>query len=169
MLDGTYGSFYAYVRATAWRSARAANVEDDSMAKLRVEVVTGEREVLVEDNVDMVVAQGIEGQLGILPRHAPLITVLEPGELRITKGGNEEILAVSGGFLEVGPERVIVLADTAERSEEIDLARAEEARRRAEAALVAPRSDIDPSQLQAAMRRSLVRLRVAERRRRRQA
>ncbi|MGN6360445.1 MAG: ATP synthase F1 subunit epsilon, partial [Thermomicrobiales bacterium] len=85
------------------------------MAKLRVEVVTGEREVLVEDNVDMVVAQGIEGQLGILPRHAPLITVLEPGELRITKGGTEENLAVSGGDMEVGPERVILLAEKAQR------------------------------------------------------
>ena len=80
----------------------------------------------------MVVAPGIEGQLGILPQHAPLVTVMAPGELRIVKGGNEEVLAISGGFLQVGPDRVMVLADTAERSEEIDLARAEEARRRAE-------------------------------------
>src|SRR5438105_1953235 len=105
------------------------------MAKLRVEVVTGEREVLVEDDVDMVVAPGSEGQLGILPQHAALVTTLAPGELRIVKGGTEEDLAIGGGFLQVGQNRVMVLADTAERSEEIDIARAEDARRRAEAEL----------------------------------
>lgn len=137
------------------------------MAKLRVEVVTGEREVLVEENVDMVVAPGVEGQLGILPQHAPLVTTMVPGELRIVKGGVEETLAIGGGFLQVGPDRVMVLADTAERSEEIDVARAEEARNRAEAALTAPRTQAaDPALLQAAMRRSMVRLRVAQRRRR---
>ncbi len=137
------------------------------MVKLRVEVVTGEREVLVEDDVDMVVAPGIEGQLGILPQHAPLVTTMVPGELRIVKGGNEEALAIGGGFLQVGPDRVLVLADTAERSEEIDLARAEDARRRAEAAVSDPRAaGVDPSLAQAAMRRSTVRLRVAQRRRR---
>jgi F-type H+-transporting ATPase subunit epsilon len=136
------------------------------MAKLRVEVVTGEREVLVEDDVDMVVAPGIEGQLGILPQHAPLVTTLAPGELRIVKGGTEEDFAVSGGFLQVGPDRVMVLADTAERSEEIDIARAEEARRRAESELANPRPAADPAVLQAAMRRSAVRLRVAQRRQR---
>ena len=136
------------------------------MAKLRVEVVTGEREVLVEDNVDMVVAPGIEGQLGILPQHAPLITTMVPGELRIVKGGSEEALAIGGGFLQVGPDRVMVLADTAERSEEIDIARAEDARRRAESDIANPRAAVDPSVLQAAMRRSMVRLRVAQRRHR---
>ena len=136
------------------------------MAKLRVEIVTGEREVLVEDDVDMVVAPGIEGQLGILPQHAPLVTTLAPGELRIVKGSSEEGFAVSGGFLQVGPDRVMVLADTAERSEEIDIARAEEARRRAEAELANPRPATDPAVLQAAMRRSTVRLRVAQRRQR---
>ena len=136
------------------------------MAKLRVEIVTGEREVLVEDDVDMVVAPGIEGQLGILPQHAPLVTTLAPGELRIVKGGSEEDFAVSGGFLQVGPDRVMVLADTAERSEEIDIARAEEARRRAESELANPRPAADPAVLQAAMRRSTVRLRVAQRRHR---
>ncbi|MFN8539498.1 MAG: F0F1 ATP synthase subunit epsilon [Thermomicrobiales bacterium] len=136
------------------------------MAKLRVEVVTGEREVLVEDDVDMVVAPGIEGQLGILPQHAPLVTTLAPGELRIVKGGTEEDFAVSGGFLQVGPDRVMVLADTAERSEEIDIARAEEARRRAEADLANPRPAADMAVMQAAMRRSVVRLRVAQRRHR---
>ncbi len=136
------------------------------MPGLRVEVVTGEREVLVEDDVDMVVAPGIEGQLGILPRHAPLVTTLTAGELRITKGSDERVLAVGGGFLEAGPTRVMVLADTAEHAEEIDIARAEEARRRAQEALTNQRGDIDPAALQAAMHRSTVRLRVAQRRRR---
>lgn len=136
------------------------------MAKLRVEVVTGEREVLVEDDVDLVVAPGSEGTLGILPRHAPLITTLAPGELRIVKGGAERVLAVGGGFLEVGRDRVMVLADTAERAEEIDIARAEESRRRAEAMLTNRRGELDASAAQAAMRRSLVRLQVARRRRR---
>jgi F-type H+-transporting ATPase subunit epsilon len=136
------------------------------VVKLRVEVVTGEREVLVEENVDMVVAPGIEGQLGILPQHAPLVTIMVPGELRIVKGGNEEALAIGGGFIQVGPDRVMVLADTAERSEEIDIARAEDARRRAEADLANPRPQMDGAAMQAAMRRSTVRLRVAQRRRR---
>jgi F-type H+-transporting ATPase subunit epsilon len=142
-------------------------MEGLAMVKLRVEVVTGEREVLVEDNVDMVVAPGIEGQLGILPQHAPLVTTMVPGELRIVKGGNEETLAIGGGFLQVGPDRVMVLADSAERSEEIDIARAEDARRRAETEMANPRAaGADPALLQAAMRRSTVRLRVAQRRRR---
>ena len=136
------------------------------MPGLRVEVVTGEREVLVEDDVDMVVAPGIEGQFGILPRHAPLVTTLTPGELRITKGGDERVLAIGGGFLEAGPTRVMVLADTAEHAEEIDIARAEEARRRAQDALTNRRGDVDPAGLHAAMQRSAVRLRVAQRRRR---
>lgn len=138
------------------------------MAKLRVEVVTGEREVLVQDDVDLVVAPGIEGQLGILPRHAPLITTLVPGELRIKRGGTETVFALGGGFLEAGPTRVMVLADSAEHAEEIDIARAQEARQRAEVLLTARRGDVDLGAAQAAMRRSTVRLRVAQRRRRSQ-
>ncbi len=136
------------------------------MAKLRVEVVTGEREVLVEDDVDMVVAPGIEGQLGILPQHAALVTTLAPGELRIIKGGVEEDFAISGGFLQIGANVVTVLADTAERSEEIDIVRAEEARRRAADELANPRPTTSMAVLQSAMQRSNVRLRVAQRRNR---
>lgn len=136
------------------------------MAKLRVEVVTGEREVLVEDDVDMVVAPGVEGQLGILPQHAALVTTLMPGELRIVKGGVEEDFAISGGFLQVGANVVTVLADTAERSEEIDITRAEEARRRAVDELANPRPAANMAALQSSMLRSNVRLRVAQRRHR---
>ena len=101
------------------------------MAKLHVEIVTGERVVYTENDVDMVVAPGADGTLGILPHHAPLITTLANGELRIKKGGSEQSIVVFGGFMEVTPEKVIVLADSAERAEEIDVARAEAARRSA--------------------------------------
>jgi F-type H+-transporting ATPase subunit epsilon len=136
------------------------------MSSVKLDVVTAERVVFSED-VDMIVAPGIDGQLGILPHHAPLMTMLEPGELRIRKGGEEFSLAVSGGFLEVRPDRVIVLADTAERAEEIDAARAEEAKRRAEEQLSLQLPQVDAARIEASLRRSMVRLKVAEKRRRR--
>jgi len=98
---------------------------------LRVQIVTAEREVFAEDAADMVVAPGAEGVVGILPRHAPLLTTLNPGVVRIKKGGSEEAMAVGGGFLQVARDQVLILADTAERADEIDEARAEEGRRRA--------------------------------------
>ena len=134
------------------------------MAKLHVEIVTGERVVYTEDDVDMVVAPGIDGTLGILPRHAPLITVLSSGELRIKKDGREHALVVFGGFMEVTPDRVIVLADTAEHAEEIDVARAEEARRRAESSIANRQSMVDLEQAEAALRRANLRLRIGQRR-----
>src|SRR5438132_3113746 len=100
------------------------------MAKLRLEVVTAEREVFADD-VDMVIAPGGEGELGILPRHAPLLTTLQPGVMRLKKDGGETIMAVSGGFLQVFRDRVLVLADTAERADEIEEGRAEQARQQA--------------------------------------
>jgi F-type H+-transporting ATPase subunit epsilon len=101
------------------------------MAQIRCEVVTAERTVF-EGDVNMVVAPGIEGQLGILPHHAPLMTALTFGELIIHREGQEdEFIAIGGGFMEVGPEHVTVLADSAERAEEIDEARASEAQERA--------------------------------------
>ena len=135
------------------------------MASMRLDIVTAERVVYSED-VDMVVAPGVEGQLGILPHHAPLMTTLQAGELQVRKGKEEFFLAVSGGFLEVRPDRVIVLADAAERATEIDVARAEEAKRRAEEQLSRRPSGVDMAQAEAALRRSLVRLKVAERRKR---
>lgn len=133
--------------------------------KLRVEIVTGERVVFSEDGVDMVVAPGAEGQLGILPRHAPLFTLLAAGELRIKHGSREEILTVFGGFLEVANDRVLILSDTAERVEEIDLARAEAARERAEAAIREARAGggLNLAQAEAELRRARVRLSVANR------
>ena len=107
------------------------------MAKLRFEIVTGERLVFSADDVDMVVAPGTDGELGVLPRHAPLVTTLKPGVLRVKQGVQETEMAVSGGFMEVRPDRVTVLADTAERATEIDEARAEESRQRAQEVLEA--------------------------------
>jgi F-type H+-transporting ATPase subunit epsilon len=130
---------------------------------MRLEIVTPER-VIYSDEVDAVVAPGTEGQLGILPHHAPLMTILQAGELRVMKNGDETCIAVFGGFLEVRPDRVIVLADAAERAEEIDATRAEEAKRRAEQALADRKvSQADKARAEAALRRSLVQLKVAER------
>ena len=133
---------------------------------LHVEVVTAERE-LYNGEADLVSAPGSEGRLGILPRHAPLITTLATGELRIKLQGAEEPLFVSGGFLEVRSNTVTVLADTAEHAEEIDQARAEEARRRAQERLDQSQSDQERAELLGALERAMTRLRVAEMARRR--
>ena len=135
------------------------------MATLRLEIVTAERQVFGDD-VDVVVAPGVEGELGILPHHAPLMTMLEPGELLIRKDNEETYMAISGGFFEVRPDKVIVLADACERSDEIDIARAEEAKRRAEEMISTHAPQVDDARAEAALRRSLIRLRVAEKRRR---
>jgi F-type H+-transporting ATPase subunit epsilon len=140
------------------------------MAKLRLEIVTAEREVFADD-VDMVVAPGGEGELGILPRHAPLLTTLQPGVLRLKKDGDEIFMAVSGGFMQVYRDRVLVLADTAERAEEIEEGRAEESRQRALVALQQGRTEgaLQGEAARMALRRSLVRLQVVRRRQRRTA
>ncbi len=137
------------------------------MAKLTVEIVTAERQVLAEDDVDMVVAPGSEGVVGILPRHAPLLTLLNPGVIRIKKNGAESAMAVGGGFLQVNADRVLILADAAERAEEIDAARAEEARRQAEQALAEAQrggNRVQAESARAALRLSMVRVNVARRR-----
>lgn len=135
------------------------------MATIRLDVVTAERLVLSED-VDIVIAPGIEGQLGVLPHHAPLMTLLDAGELIARKGQEEISLAVAGGFLEVGKDRVIVLADIAERAEEINVEEAEAARKRAEAALTEKQKPgFDALAAEAALKASLARLKVAAKRR----
>ena len=135
------------------------------MATTRLDIVTAEGVVFSED-VDAVVAPAVEGQLGILPHHAPLMTMLLPGEMRVRKGGEELSLVITGGFLEVRPDRIIVLADAAERVEEIDVARAEEAKRRAEERLSRHLPEADEARAEASLRRSIARLKVVERRRR---
>src|SRR3989475_10032238 len=133
---------------------------------MHVEVVTAERELYNGEAV-MVVASGSEGQLGILPRHAALLTTLQAGAMRIKLGGAEEPLFVSGGFLEVSNNQVTVLADTAEHAEEIDQARAEAARRRAQESLAQAQSDSDRAELLGALERAVARIHVAEITRRR--
>ncbi len=133
---------------------------------LKLDIVTVEQQVL-SDEVDMVTAPGVQGELGILPRHAPLITALSEGELRIKRGEEEQIFAIGGGYLEVLDNQVTVLADSAERADGIDMARAEDARVRAERLLAeGPTDPVDRQVIEGALRRSRVRLKVARKRRR---
>jgi F-type H+-transporting ATPase subunit epsilon len=133
------------------------------MATIRLEIITAERVIFSED-VNSVVAPGIEGSLGILPHHAPLMTMLQPGELVIRKGQEETFLCVTGGFLEVRPDKVIILADASESSEEIDIERAEAAKRRAEERLKTRPAGLDQARAEAALRRSIIRIKVAQHR-----
>jgi len=132
---------------------------------LNLQIVTAEQTVF-ESDVDFVLAPGSEGVLGILPQHAPLLSALKPGELHYRKGGDETALAIGGGFIEILNNKVIVLADSAERSDDIDLGRAEEARKRAER-LLTERSKLSSEDLmmaEASLRRALARIDVARRR-----
>jgi F-type H+-transporting ATPase subunit epsilon len=135
------------------------------MATFKLEIVTAEKMVFSAE-VSALIAWGVEGQLGILPHHAPLMTMLQPGDLMIRKDKEEEYLAISGGFLEVRPDKVIILADACERVDEIDIARAEEAKKRAQETLKMAPLTVDAAVAEAALRRSLARLKVAERKRR---
>ena len=131
---------------------------------LQLEIVSPERRAFT-DEVDMVIVPGIDGQLGILPHHTRLISVLGVGELRIKKGGTEQSMLISGGFVEVRPDKVIVMADLAEHSDEIDEARAAEARKRAQAELEQARDPVDIARVRAALQTALMRERIATRRR----
>ncbi len=133
---------------------------------IQLEIVTPER-LAYSDSVDAVVLPGIEGELGVLPHHAPLVTMLGVGELRVRKGGVEESFAIVGGFLQVRPDKVVVMAETADMASEIDLETAQEARREAEKVLeVASNDAADLAAARAQLQHSLLRIRVAERRHR---
>jgi F-type H+-transporting ATPase subunit epsilon len=133
---------------------------------LLLEIVTPER-LAYSDVVDSVQLPGIEGELGVLPHHAPLVSTLGVGELRIRKGGAEESFAIVGGFLQVLPTKVVVLAETADMASEIDLEKAQEARREAEKALESGYHEgADLSTARAALQTALLRERVAQRRHR---
>lgn len=135
------------------------------MSKIKLDIVTVERTVLSEE-VDSITAPGVDGVLGILPRHTPLMSALTEGELHYRKEGVEYHFAIGGGFVEVRPDHVIVLADSAERADEIDEQRAQAARERAQHALKeTPRTDADFARLEHALRRAEIRLRVARRKR----
>lgn len=133
---------------------------------IRLEIVTPER-LVYADEVDAVTLPGIEGELGVLPHHAPLITTLGLGELRIRKGATEEHVAIVGGFLQVRPDRVVVMAETADMSAEIDLELAQAARREAERAIETGYHEAaDLAAARAALQQALLRIRVGERRHR---
>jgi F-type H+-transporting ATPase subunit epsilon len=131
---------------------------------IKLEIVTAER-IVFTDDVDMVIAPGKDGDLGILPHHAALMTVLNAGDLIARKAGQDYTMAISGGFLEVRADRVIVLADAAERAEEIDIKRAEEAKKRAQEALTHSSSQVETAMAEAALHRAIARIQAVERRR----
>ena len=131
---------------------------------MELQIITAEREVFAGP-VDALVAPGIAGQLVILPNHAPLMTVLQPGELMVRAEGDESYLALSGGYLEVLGNRVTILADAAEDVDEIDEARAQEALERAQQRVASRESDADLQRAVASLRRAQVRVRVSRRRR----
>jgi F-type H+-transporting ATPase subunit epsilon len=135
-------------------------------SKLHVDVVTVEGR-LFKGDADFVVAPGAVGELGILPRHIPLLTPLKAGAVKVRNGTEEHLFFVSGGFLEVRPDQVTVLADAAERADDIDEARAEESRRRAQSLLQEKGDRADLAAASAALARAEARLRLAELRRRR--
>jgi F-type H+-transporting ATPase subunit epsilon len=137
-----------------------------TLLKYPLRVVSVERS-LFEGDVEFMIANGAEGELGVLARHAPLMTILKPGPLRIqeTYGGEEQVLFVGGGFLEVLPERVTVLADVAEHAEEISVERAEEARRRAQEKLAGTLTAAEETEFQNALAMAEARLRLARARR----
>ncbi len=133
---------------------------------LLLEIVTPERRVY-EGEVDGVQVPGIDGELGILPHHAPLLSLLGVGELRIRRGSEEESIAIFGGFVQVRPDKVVIMAETADLESEIDLERAHEARREAEKALeTGYHEGPDLSAARAQLQTALLRIRVAERRHR---
>jgi F-type H+-transporting ATPase subunit epsilon len=131
---------------------------------LLLEIVTPER-LAFSETVDSVQLPGVEGELGVLPHHAPLVSTLGLGELRIRRGSQEESFAIAGGFLQVRPDKVVVMAEMADLASDIDLERAQEARKEAERALeVGFHEGADLAAARAALQQALLRIRVAERR-----
>lgn len=130
------------------------------MSTIKLEIVTPERKVLEQD-VDIVIAKGSDGELGILPQHIAMVTPLRIAPLRFKQGNKEQTVAVQGGFLEIRGEKVVVLAESAELPENIDVDRAEKARQRAEALLAQKAADTDIVRAEQALKRALNRIEVA--------
>ncbi|HYW04761.1 MAG TPA: F0F1 ATP synthase subunit epsilon [Gammaproteobacteria bacterium] len=136
------------------------------MSKIQVDIVSAEGEIHAGE-ADMVFAPAVEGEVGIAPRHAPLLTKLRPGEVRVhNEGEDEQSYYVSGGILEVQPHKVMVLADTAFRARDIDEAAAQEAKRQAEEALASQQAELDYAKVQAELAEAVAKLRALERLRR---
>lgn len=134
------------------------------MATLKLEIVTPEAKIYSED-VDMVTLPGVEGEMGIYPQHVPLMTQIASGEVSARKNGQDHFLAVGEGFVEITGERVAILTDMAIKADDIDEAKAEEARKRAEARLQEKVSDEEQASVQAALAHSLAQLKVKRRQR----
>ena len=130
---------------------------------LQLEIVSPEGRVFT-DEVDMVVVPGVDGELGILPHHTPLVTALGTGELRIRRAGTSQYMLISGGFVEVRPDKVVIMAFVAEHSDAIDAAAAAEARRQAEADINDVHDPVDLARVRAALQTALMRERIATRR-----
>src|SRR5262249_25101252 len=131
------------------------------MATIAVDIMTPER-LVMQTQADSVIIPAAEGELGILPHHAPLLAQLEPGQIRLRQGEKLELFAVSGGFVEVEGNKLSIFAETAEMAQEIDVERARQAAERAKAEIKAARTDVDLAQAEASLRRALARLRVTE-------
>ncbi|MEL3970677.1 F0F1 ATP synthase subunit epsilon [Rossellomorea oryzaecorticis] len=132
------------------------------MKTLKVNIVTPDGPVY-DSEVEMVSTKAQSGELGILPGHIPMVAPLQIGAVRLKKGGNTELVAVSGGFLEVRPEQVTILAQTAETAEAIDVQRAKEAKGRAESRMQAQQDDVDFRRAELALKRAMNRINVSER------
>lgn len=131
------------------------------MSTFLLEIVTPERKVY-EQEVNMIIARGVEGELGILPNHVPMVTPLKIAPLEAKKSGGNDTIAVSGGFMEVRSNKVVILAESAELPEEIDVDRAQAAKDRAQKRLQAKRDDIDHRRAELALQRALTRINVAK-------
>ncbi|MDP5276829.1 F0F1 ATP synthase subunit epsilon [Chengkuizengella axinellae] len=127
------------------------------MSTFTLEIVTPERKVYSQ-GVNMIVVTGVEGQLGILPNHIPLVTALKVAPMKIKTGNDEEIIAVHGGFMEVSKEKVVILADVAERAGEIDVERAQAAKERAERRLADKKADYDFRRAEMALQKAINRI-----------
>jgi len=134
----------------------------------QLEIITAER-VLFEGEVETVVAPGSEGELGVLPHHAAVMTMLQSGELRYRIGGDESYLSVTGGFMDIRGDHVVVLADAAEHVDEIDADRAQEAMTRARERMASRGEDLDLERALQSLRRATVRIDIARRRRSRRS
>ena len=130
-------------------------------SNFHVDIVSAEREIFSGD-AEIVFAPAEMGELGITPRHAPLLTRLKPGTVRVQHGGEESVFYVSGGILEIQPNQVTVLSDTAERAKDLDEAAAQEAKRRAEEALANQTGELDVARAQAELLEAVARLKAIE-------
>lgn len=131
------------------------------MASLKLEVVTPEKTV-VDEEVEMVLCPGSEGEFGVLPHHVSLLSALKIGPIRYRANGKDELIFVSGGFVDVNGDKCSVLAETAEKAENIDQARAQAARERAEQRLANKEASLDETRAEAALQRAIMRLKIAQ-------